>query len=46
MLGIYGKQGVQHSRTAAGQTNDEERFANFLSHDAWICLPIPLHEQT
>jgi len=45
VIRIYGEQGVQESRTAAGQTNNEERLANFLSHDAWIRLPIPLHEQ-
>ena len=45
VIRIYGEQGVQEGRTAAWQTNDEERFVNFLSHDAWIHLPIPLHEQ-
>jgi hypothetical protein len=42
---IYGEQGVQEGRSAAGQTNDEEWFANFLSHDGWIRLPILLHAQ-
>jgi hypothetical protein len=45
VIRIYGEQGVQEGCPAAGQANDEERFANFLSHDAWIRLPIPLHEQ-
>src|SRR6266540_2356728 len=36
VLGICCEQGVQHGRTAAGQTDDEERFANFLAHDVWI----------
>src|SRR5205814_2520300 len=45
VLGIQSEQGVQEGRTAAWQTNDEQRVANFLSHDAWIRLPIPLHEQ-
>ena len=46
VIGIRGEQGVQHGRTAARQTDDEERFTNFLSHDAWIRLPISLYEQT
>jgi hypothetical protein len=46
VLGIYGEQRVQQGGTAAGQTNDEERFANFLSRDAGIRLPISLREQT
>jgi hypothetical protein len=46
VLGIYGEQRVQQGGTAAGQTNDEERFANFLSRDVGIHLPISLHEQT
>jgi len=37
---------VQEGRTAPGQTNDEERFANFLSHDVWVRLSISLDEQT
>src|SRR6266550_6310344 len=41
VLGIQSEQGVQEGRTAAWQTNDEQRVANFLSHDAWIRLPIP-----
>src|SRR4030095_9192823 len=42
---ISREQGVQEGRTAAGQANDEERFANLLLHDALIRPPIPLHEQ-
>jgi hypothetical protein len=37
---------VQYRRTAARQTDDEKRFANLLSRDAWIRLPISLYEQT
>jgi hypothetical protein len=37
---------VQQSGTASGQTDDEERFADFLAHNPWIHLPVTLHEQT
>jgi hypothetical protein len=37
---------MQQGRTATWQTDDEERFANFLSHNAWVRLSIPLDEQT
>jgi hypothetical protein len=43
---IHCEQGVQQSGAAAGQADDEERFADFLSHNVWIRLPIALHEQT
>jgi hypothetical protein len=46
VLGVFGKQRMQERGTAAGQTNDEEGFANFLPRDARIYLPISLHEQT
>src|SRR5205814_6612920 len=45
VLGIQSEEGVQEGRAAARQTNDEERVANFLSRDAWMRLPITLHEQ-
>jgi hypothetical protein len=45
VLGIHGKQGVQNRGTTAGQTDDEERFADFLARNARIELPISLHEE-
>src|SRR6266513_2334253 len=45
VLGIQSEEGVQEGRTAARQTNDEERVANVLSRDTWMRLPITLHEQ-
>src|SRR5438552_17155003 len=33
VLGIRREQSVQHGGTAAWQTDDEERFANLMSHD-------------
>src|SRR5262249_28367945 len=46
VIGIRGKQGVQNGCSAAGQTDDEKGFANFLAPDTWIRFPVPLHEQT
>jgi len=45
VIGIQGEQGVQQGGTAAGQADDEERFTNFLSHNAWIRGPISSYEQ-
>jgi hypothetical protein len=45
VIGIQGEQGVQQGGTAAGQADDEERFTNFLSHNAWIGGPISSYEQ-
>jgi hypothetical protein len=45
VIGIQREQGVQQGGTAAGQADDEKRFTNFLSHNAWIRRPISLYEQ-
>jgi hypothetical protein len=42
VIGIYGEQGVQTVVPLRGKPDDEERFVNFLSHDAWIHLPDPV----
>ena len=46
MFRVRSKQSVQERRAAAGQPHDKKRVADFLSHDAGIKLPVPLHEQT
>src|SRR5438876_4291289 len=46
MFRVRREQRMQERGTATGQADDKERFANFLSRNVWIKLPIPVHEQT
>src|SRR5205807_10524883 len=46
MFRIRREQRMQERGTATGQADNKERFANFLSRNVWIKLPISVHEQT
>jgi hypothetical protein len=46
MLRIGREQGVQEGGAAPRQTDDKERFADFLPRNAGIKLAIPFHKQT
>src|SRR5215469_2979698 len=46
MLGIRGEESVQYAGAAARQSYDKERFADFLTRNVWIKLPVTFHLQT
>jgi hypothetical protein len=45
MIGISREQCVQERRSAAWQTQDEERLLNFLTRNLWIRSPVLLYQQ-
>jgi hypothetical protein len=46
MLRIGSQQGMQEGSAASRQTDDKERFSDFLPRNAGIKLPIPFQKQT